>query len=115
MHLDDLTSTARQLQFGFHAACEEAWHPAEVPRLRGSHEIDALQEALFSSKPLRLELARQLERYTRVYAALMSGFGRFRKATALPGESLLALMKRTHLAALQWRPPGRSAAETLAM
>jgi len=50
-----------------------------VPRLRGSLRIDALQDALDSSEVLRVELLYQLDRYKRLYCAVLSGFGRFRK------------------------------------
>jgi len=112
-HIDDTNSTAKQLQLGFRDACEEARH--SVLRLRGSLEIPALQDALRLSGTLRLELVRQLEWYKRVVASLFTGFGRFGKVTALPGESLLALIKRTHLSAQLWRPPGRAASDTLAL
>ena len=115
-HLDDVAAlSSKQLQLEFRAACEEVRHPAEVPRLRGSLQIDALQEALVNSTPLYEELQYQLSRYKRLYCSMFSGFGRFREVTPIPGESLLALMKRTHDASLKWRPPGRPPAEQLAL
>jgi len=114
-HLDDVSSTPKQLQLAFRAACEEARHPDELPRLRGSLRIDALQDALDSSSELCHELQAQLTRYKRLYCSALRGFGRFRGVSPLPGEALLALMQRTHCAALQWRPPGASPAEKLAL
>lgn len=113
--IDDETSTPKQLQLAFREACEEARHPGEVPRLRGSLQIDALRDALADSELLRLELQQQLDRFKRLYSSLFSGFGRFRRVTSQPGESLLGLMRRTHLESLQWRPPGRTLAEQVAI
>ena len=114
-HLGDVASTPKQLQLEFRAACEAARHPDEVPRLRGSLQIDALQDALDGSRLLRDELQRQLARYKRLYGAIFTGFGRFRKVAPQPGETLLGLMQRTHDDALKWRPPGRPPAEKLAL
>ena len=88
VHLDDVASTPKQLQLDFREACEMARHPCEVPRLRGSLQIDALQDALDRSCLLRDELERQLERYKRLYSSLLSGFGRFREVKPQPGETL---------------------------
>ena len=117
-HIDDAESSAMQLQVAFRAACESARHPSEVPRLRGAMEIDALALAFASSAPLQEELHRQLEFFKRYMCSCgggLGGFGRFRRIDLVRGETLLALMRRTHLAALQWRPPGRSPAEQLAV
>ena len=111
--INDTTSTAKQLQLAFRDACEQARHPSTVPRLRGSLQIDALRAAFQSSTLLRQELHRQLVLYKRLYCNLLSGFGRFRDVSLLPGEPLLALMKRTHDGALKWRPPGRPLSEQL--
>ena len=116
-HIDTQLS-AMQLQVAFRAACETARHPDEVPRLRGAMEIDALAMAFVNSAPLREELHRQLEafrRYCRSCGLGLGGFGRFRRIDEVRGESLLALMRRTHLAALEWRPPGATPAEQLAV
>ena len=115
LHLDDVASSPKQLQLDFRDACEEVRHPQEVPRLRGSLQIDAIDYALDRSELLREELQRQLERYKRLYCSMLSGFGRFRKVAPQPGETLLALMGRTHGEALAWRPPGKSPAEKLAL
>ena len=115
LHLDYVMSTPKQLQLELRDACVLARHPEEVPRLRGSMRIDALQDALGRSDLLRAELKQQLARYKRLYLALFSGFGRFRRLKLLPGESLLGLMARTHSDALKWRPPGRTPAEKLAL
>ena len=108
-------SSSKQLQLRFREECDAARHPGEVPRLRGSMQIEALHEALTNSELLKLELLYQLARYKRFYTSIFSGFGRFRKLIVLPGETLLSLMKRTHLEALRWRPPGRAPAEKLAL
>ena len=113
-NMDD-SSLGKQLQLAFRALCEETRHPDEVPRLYGSLQIDALRTAMLNSELLRLELRGQLERYKRLYVSLLSGFGRFRQVVVLQGETMLALMKRTHDEALQWRPPGRQPAEKLAL
>ena len=42
----------KQLQLAFRAVCEESRHPEEVPRLRGSLQIEALAMALEISEPL---------------------------------------------------------------
>ena len=68
-----------------------------------------LQKAFINSPLLRSELQLQLFRFKQSYCALLSGFGRFRTVKVLQGESLLALMKRTHDDSLTWRPPGRHA------
>ena len=39
-HLDDIESSPKQLQLRFRALCEEARHPAQIPRLRGSLQIE---------------------------------------------------------------------------
>ena len=117
-HIDDAESSAMQLQVAFRAACESARHPSEVPRLRGAMEIDALALAFASSAPLQEKLHRQLEFFKRYMCSCgggLGGFCRFRRIDLVRGETLLALMRRTHLAALQWRPPGRSPAEQLAV
>jgi hypothetical protein len=113
-NMDD-SSSNKQLQLEFRALCEEARHPGEVPRLHGSLQIGALRTALLNSQLLQCELRAQLERYKRLYVSLMSGFGRFRQVWVLQGETVLALMTRTHVEALQWRPPGRDPAEKLAL
>ena len=107
--------SSKQLQLAFRGECEEARHPSEVPRLHGSLHIDVLREALLNSEPLRCELDLQLARYKRLYASMLSGFGRFRQVVVLQGETLLALMQRTHGDSLHWRPPGRAPAEALAL
>jgi hypothetical protein len=130
VHLDDVASTAKQLQLAFRAECEEARHPEDVPRLRGSLQIDALQLALHRSTLLSDELQRQLARiciaaqthdqplvtlvthgpsqsslawsgYKRLYCSILTGLGRFRKLKVLPGETLLQLLHRTHHDALK--------------
>jgi hypothetical protein len=116
-HIDTQLS-AMQLQVAFRAACETARHPDEVPRLRGAMEIDSLAMAFAKSAPLREELHRQLEafkRFCRSCGLGLGGFGRFRRINEVRGESLLALMRRTHLDALKWRPPGAPPAEQLAV
>ena len=114
-HLDDVASLAKELQLEFQDACLLVRNPLEVPRLRGSLRIDALQDALANSEPLKLELERQLGVFKRIYCSLLSGFGRFRRVSLQPGESLLGLMQRTHGDALKWRPPGPTPAEQLAL
>jgi len=115
-HLGDVSPMQpRQLMQQFRAQCEAARHPSEVPRLRGSQQIDVLQEAIDGSLLLQAELHLQLARYKRLYCSILRGFGRFRVVEPLPGESLLRLMQRTHDDALKWRPPGRPPAEKLAM
>ena len=115
VHLDDVSSSSKQLQLDFRDACEDARHPKEVPRLRGSLQIDAIQDALDRSETLRNQLQWQLNRYKRLYCSMFSGFGRFRTIVPLPGETLLSLMGRTHRDALTWRPPGKPPAEKLAL
>ena len=112
--IDDSASSPKQLQLLFRAACEEARHPAEVPRLRGSLQIDLLIAAFRRSTILREELHRQLETFKRHYRSVFSGFGRFRCIEPRV-ESLLSLMRRTHRDALTWRPPGRSPKEQFAV
>jgi hypothetical protein len=112
-YVQDRSQSAKQLQLAFRAACKEARHPDDVPRLRGSLQLDVLGALLDSSEPLRLELLRSLALWKRFYCSLLRGFGRFRDLAPLQGESLLALMKRTHVAALAWRPPGKPPAEEL--
>lgn len=56
LHLDDVASSSKQLQLDFRDACQEVRHPEEVPRLRGSLQIDAIQDALDRSDLLRDEL-----------------------------------------------------------
>ena len=113
-HLYDVDSSPKQLQLSFRAACEMVRNPLHVPRLRGSTRIDALQDALHASERLRGELVNQLGVFKRFYCSMMTGFGRFQCVAPEPGESLLALMKRTHEDALKWRPPGRPPIEKLA-
>lgn len=115
LHIDDVASAPRQLQQAFREECEAVRHPAEVPRQRGSQQIDALQDALHRCPLLQDELQSQLVRYKQLYCALLSGFGRFRKVAPLPGESLIDLMGRTHTSALGWRPPGAAPKEKLAL
>ena len=55
LHLDDVSRSPKQLQLDFRKACLEARQ--DVPRVHGSMQIDALQDALDASKPLRTELA----------------------------------------------------------
>ena len=113
-HIDDVELSAKQLQVQFRAACEGARHPAEVPRLRGSLQIDQLAATFKRSSVLRGELRRQLEVFKRHYSSLFSGFGRFRHVSHV-NVSLLALMTSTHHDALKWRPPGATPAEQLAV
>ena len=103
----------KQLQLAFRAVCEvESRHPEEVPRLRGSLQIEALAMALERSEPLVHELQYQLARFKRLYCSLLTGFGRFRKVHATPNEKLL---DRTHEKALEWRPPGAPPKQALVM
>ena len=113
LHLEDVTSSPKQLQLDFRNACLEARQ--EVPRLHGSLQIDALQDALGDSTLLRTELLVQLDRYKGLYCSMMSDFGRFNKLTPGIGESLLSLMTRTNTDARAWRPPGATPAEKLAL
>ena len=113
LHLDDVSRSRKQLQLDFRKACLEA--RLDVPRVHGSMQIDALQDALDASKALRTELALQLNRYKGLYCSMLSGFGRFKKLTPGIGESLLSLMTRTHTEARAWRPPGPTPAEKLAL
>ena len=113
--IDDRTSTPKQLQLAFRAACEETSHPDEVPRLPGSLQIDSLAMALERSEQLVHELQYQLARFKRLYCSLLTGFGRFRKVHATPNETLLDLIKRTHEKALEWRPPGAPPKQGLIM
>jgi hypothetical protein len=116
-HLDDVDSSPKQLQLSFRAACEMVRNPLHVPRLRGSTRIDALHDALHAFERLRgaswcisLAFSNALDGY----CSLMTGFGRFQCVAPEPGESLLALMKRTHEDTLKWQPPGRPPIEKLA-
>ena len=113
LHLEDVTRSPKQMQLDFRNACLEARQ--EVPRLHGSMQIDALQDALDKSPLLRIELLVQLDRYKGLYCSVMSGFGRFKKLSAGIGESLLSLMTRTNIDARAWRPPGATPAEKLAL
>ena len=74
-HIDDVESSAKQLQLQFRAECEGARRPTEVPRLRGSLQIDQLSAAFRRSPMLREELHRQLDVFKRHYSSLLSGFG----------------------------------------
>jgi hypothetical protein len=113
LHLEGVTRSPKQMQLDFRSLCLKARQ--EVPRLHGSMQIDALQDALDASTPLRTELLLQLDRYKRLYCSMMSGFGRFKKLTPGTGESLLGLMTRTNTDARAWRPPGATPAEKLAL
>ena len=113
-HIDDVESSAKQLQLQFRAECEGARHPTEVPRHRGSLQIDQLSAAFRRSPMLREELHSQLDVFKRHYSSLFSGFGRFRHVGHVNGL-LLALMTSTHRDALKWRPPGVAPAEQLAV
>jgi hypothetical protein len=107
----------RRLGMCFRALAEQARHPDEIPRLRGLYELHALHAVLQRSPSLQRELRVQLERFKRQYCSLLRGAGRFRTLEVLPGETILELMRRTHVAMLSWRPPGRpgAAASTLAL
>lgn len=83
----------------------------ELPRLKGVHELHALHAALRSSNRFRIELTKQLMRFKRLYCAMLSPFGRFKRLTPLPGETLLQLFERTHMAARAWRPRGNPGKE----
>ena len=106
-HNLDSTLTPKQLQLAFRAECELARNPLFVPRLKCSLQIHELQDALAGSEALVVLLQLQLLTYKRYYLAARKGEGRHRRLELLPGESFLALMQRTHLDALKWRPPGR--------
>jgi hypothetical protein len=101
-HMHDESATGKN----FRAACEEVRHPSTVPRLRGSMQMEELRAAFAHSPLLRAELHGQLDAFKRYYCSLFSGFGRFRVVVAERGESLMALMRRTHRTSLKWRPPG---------
>ena len=85
---------------------KDADEKVELPRLRGLYEMDQLRVVLICNERLRLELERQLRRFKALYCKMLSGFGRFKKVAPEPGESLLALFERTHVAARKWRPRG---------
>lgn len=116
-HLDDVDSSPKQLQLSFRAACEMVRNPLHVPRLRGSTRIDALHDALHAFERLRGELVHQLGVFKRFGRLLLADDGlralSVRRSRAR-GESLLALMKRTHEDTLKWQPPGRPPIEKLA-
>ena len=78
-------------------------------------QMDQLRAAFAQSPLLQEELHRQLEIFKRQYCSLFSGFGRFRHVATERGETLLSLMRRTHVDSLKWRPPGRTPAEQLAV
>lgn len=114
--MDNVVLSPKQLQVEFRRRCEEARHAPQVPRQRGSLQIDAVRDALSRSPALQDELVRQLARFKAFYCSIMCGFGRFYDTIKpLPGETLLGLMQRTHQSALTWRPPGRPPAEKLAL
>eukprot|EP00966_Prymnesium_polylepis_P331208 7386775-Prymnesium_polylepis.1 len=110
-HLHDDKASGKQ----FRAACEEVRRPSTVPRLRGSMQMNELREAFAQSPLLQEEVHRQLDLFKRQYCSLFSGFGRFGHLGAERGETLLSLMRRTHMDALKWRPPGRTLSEQLAV
>jgi hypothetical protein len=83
----------------------------ELPRLKGVYELHALHAALLSSDRLRIELTKQLMRFKRLYCAMLSPFGRFKRLTPMPGETLLHIFERTHMAARGWRPRGNPGKE----
>ena len=85
LHLEDVTRSPKQMQLDFRNACLKARQ--EVPRLHGSMQIDALQDALDKSPLLRTELLVQLDRYKGLYCSVMSDFGRFKKLTAQASAS----------------------------
>ena len=103
VQLDNTTSTPKQMFWDFRSLCEEARHPSGVPRLRGSLQIDALQEALGRSRELHDTLVIQLNRWKVLYCSMFAGFGRFRKLSPDPCQTLLHVMRQTHRDALEWR------------
>ena len=94
--VEDTTSSAKQLQIAFRDACEEARHPSQVPRLRGSQNIDELAVAFFQSVLLREELHRQLQTFKRHYCSLFSGFGRSRSVSPIEVRRVAAVFDEAH-------------------
>ena len=106
----------RKMGVGFRAAAlwalrRDQGEVVELPRFKGLYELHVLHLALRGSDRLRIALSKQLMRFKRLYCAFLSSFGRFKSLAPLPGETLLQIIERLHVAARKWRPRGNPGKE----
>ena len=116
----ELNHSGRQMGAAYRSAAlwalrRDKGETVELPRFKGLHEMNALQAVLLGSEQLRFELHRQLAVFKRLYCSTLSTLGRFKKLSPRPGETLLQLMERTHMAARGWRPRGNPGKEPSAL